>query len=249
MEEGFRRYLKRKGKKDHVVKGLVDSVGLFETYLGERSKGIHQATKQDLYDYAVTCESERKGSARMKIRGVALYFRYVGNNELAATANGIREAGISKDRTAFKLKNFLWVNQAHVSRLEAVGIADIRQMIGSGRTHDARKRLAEITGISTEGILELVKLSNLARLTGIKGIRARLYHDAGLDTWDKIAVLDVDELRDICTRFVEATGFPGIPPTPKEAAFTISSAETLPRTVEWWCPFLDPEIQRTAQPV
>jgi hypothetical protein len=70
-------------------------------------------------------------------------------------------------------------------------------------------------------------------VTGVKGIRARLYHDAGLDTLDKIAMLDADELRDICTRFVKATSFPGIPPTPKEAAFTVSSAETLPRIVKW----------------
>ena len=233
MEEDFRHYLKRKGKKDHVVKGLVDSVGLFETYLGERNKGIHQATKQDLYNYAASCEGARKGSARIKIRGVALYFRYVGNNELAATANGIREAGISNDRTAFKLKDFLWVNQAHLSRLEALGIVDIRQMIESGDTPAARRTLAENAGVPADGILELVKLSNLARLTGIKGIRARLYHDAGLDTWDKIAVLDADRLGDVCTRFVEATSFPGIPPTLKEAAFTVSSAKTLLRIVEW----------------
>jgi len=233
MEEGFRDYLKRQGRKDHVVKGLVDSVGLFENYLEKRNKEIHQTMKEDLFDYAASCERERKGSARIKIRGVALYFGYIGNSDVAATAGGIREAGISKDRPVFKLKDFLWVNQAHVSKLKAVGITDIHEMIESGKTPHARKKLAERTGIATEDILELVKLSNLARLTGVKGIRARLYHDAGLDTWEKIALLDVHRLRDVCIRFVKATSFPGIPPTPKEAAFTVSSAKTLPRIVEW----------------
>jgi hypothetical protein len=233
MKEGFRDYLKRQGKKNHVVKGLVDSVGLFEGYLRERNKGIHETTSQDLFDYVARCERERKGSARIKIRGVALYARYIGNSEVATAAGKIREAGISRDRAIFKLKDFLWVNQAHVSRLKAIGITDIRQMVESGKTPDARRKLTESTGILAAGISELVKLSDLARLTGVKGVRARLYHDAGLDTWEKIASLDAHELIDVCTRFVKATSFPGIPPTAKEAAFTVSSAKTLPRIVVW----------------
>jgi len=233
MEEGFKDHLKRQGKKDHVVRELVNSVRLFENYLERRDKALHETTKQNLLDYAANCESARKGSTKIKIRGVALYFGYVGNSEIAAAADGIREAGITRDRPVFKLKDFLWVNKAHVSRLKAIGITDIRQMIESGKTPDARKKLAESTGIAAEDILELMKLSNLARLTGVKGIRARLYHDAGLDTWEKIASLDAHELRDVCTHFVKATSFPGIPPTPKEAAFTVASAKTLPRIVEW----------------
>jgi hypothetical protein len=233
MKEGFTDYLKRRGKEDHVVKGLVDSVGLFEDYLQKRNKEIHQTTSVDLLDYVASCERERKGSARIRIRGVALYLRYMGNSEVATVADRIRAAGISKDRAIFKLKDFLWVNQAHVSRLKAIGITNIRQMIDSGRTPDARRKLAENTRIPAAGILELVRLSDLARLTGVKGIRARLYHDAGLDTWEKIASLDARELIDVCTRFVKATGFPGIPPTPKEAAFTVGSAKTVPRIVVW----------------
>ena len=233
MEEGFRDHLKRRGKKDHVIRGLVNSVRLFENYLEKQDKALHETTKQDLLDYAANCESESKGSARIKIRGVALYFGYTGNREIAAAADGIREAGTSEHRPVFKLKDFLWVNKTHVAGLKAIGITDIRQMIESGKTPDARKKLAESTGIAAEDILELVKLSNLARLTGVKGIRARLYRDAGLDTWEKIASLDAHELRDVCTRFVKATSFPGIPPTPKEAAFTAASAKTLPRIVEW----------------
>jgi hypothetical protein len=152
---------------------------------------------------------------------------------VATAAGKIREAGISRDRAIFKLKDFLWVNQAHVSRLKAIGITDIRQMVESGETPDARRKLTESTGIPAAGISELVKLSDLARLTGVKGVRARLYHDAGLDTWEKIASLDAHELIDVCTHFVKATSFPGIPLTAKEAAFTVSAAKTLPRIVVW----------------
>ena len=106
-------------------------------------------------------------------------------------------------------------------------------MIENGKTPDARKKLARSTGMTVEDILELVKLSDLARITGVKSIRARLYHDVGLDTLDKIAALDAATVREVCTRFVKAASFPGVPPTLKEAAFTVASAKTLPRIVEW----------------
>jgi len=233
MEEGFRNHLRKQGKKDHVIKGLMDSVRLFENYLNKQTKEIRLTTKEDLFGYAASCESEKKGSARIRIRGVGLYFGYIGNNEMAAAANGIRQAHISKDRSLFKLKDLLWVNQTHISELKIIGVTNISQMIESGKTPDARKKLAKSTGMTTEDILELVRLSNLARISGVKSIRARLYHDAGLDTLDKIALLDPLKLRDVCIRFVEATDFPGIPPTLKEAAYTVSSARTLPRIIEW----------------
>ena len=233
IEEGFRDYLRKQGKKQHVVRGLMDSVRLFENYLKKQSKEIHLTTQEDLLDYAASCESEKEDSARIRIRGVALYFGYTGNSKMADIANGIRQAGISKHRSLFKLKDFLWVNQAHISKLKTVGITDIAQMIENGKTPDARKELARSTGMTAEDILELVKLADLARITGVKTIRARLYHDAGLDTLDKIALLDAAMLREICTRFVKATSFPGVPPTLREAAYTVTSAKTLPRIVEW----------------
>lgn len=233
MTNEFRDYLKKQGKKEHVIQGLVDSVRRFENYLQKRNKEIHHVTKQDLFDYATACESERKGSAKIRIRGVALYFGYIGNNEMTTAANGLREMGISQDRHLFKLKDFLWVNQAHVSKLKMVSITDIGQMIESGKTECERKKLAKRTGIPVGDILELVKLSNLARLAGVKSVRARLFHEAGLDTWEEIAPLDASELRDGCIHFVKSTSFPGIPPTPKEAAYTVNSAKTMPRIVEW----------------
>ena len=233
MDEGFRDHLKRQGKKDHVVKRLVDSVRLFEDYLEKRSKALHETTEPDLLDYAASCESEKKDSARIRIRGIALYFGYIGNRRLAAATSRIREAGITKHRSGFRLKDFLWINQAHVSKLKSIGIRDTNQMIESSKTPGARRNLAESTGIAADDILELVKLSDLARVSGVKSIRARLYHDAGLDSLEKIALVDADRLREVCIRFVEATGFPGIPPTPKEAEFTVQTARTLPRVVEW----------------
>lgn len=76
-------------------------------------------------------------------------------------------------------------------------------------------------------------MSDLARIFGLKGVRARLYHDAGVDTVDKMSRTYPDELIRITTEFVKRTGFEEIPPTPKEAQFTVRAAKDLPRLVEY----------------
>lgn len=58
-----------------------------------------------------------------------------------------------------------------------------------------------------ERILEYLKLSDLSRLGGLKGVRARLYYDSGVDTLDKLSSWDPEELRPMLIDFVRRTGF------------------------------------------
>jgi len=78
-----------------------------------------------------------------------------------------------------------------------------------------------------------VKLSDLARIPGVKGIRARLYYDAGVDTIEKMAQWDPQELRTMIVQFVEQTGFDGVATLPAETRFTVKQAKKLPRIVEY----------------
>lgn len=57
-------------------------------------------------------------------------------------------------------------------------------MLQAGSSPDHRKKLSSGSGLEEGVILELVKLSDLARIPGVKGIRARMYYDAGVDTLD-----------------------------------------------------------------
>ena len=82
-----------------------------------------------------------------------------------------------------------------------------------------------------EAIEELVKLSDLARIPGIKGVRARLYHDAGVDTMEKLAEWEPEALRAMLAEFVERTGFEGIAVLPAEARSAVRQARRLPRVV------------------
>ena len=75
-------------------------------------------------------------------------------------------------------------------------------------------------------------MADLSRLPGVKGIRARLYLDAGVDSIETMAGWEPDVLQQMMSRFVERTGFDGIPPLPKEVSSTIANARKLPIVVE-----------------
>jgi hypothetical protein len=78
-------------------------------------------------------------------------------------------------------------------------------------------------------MLELVKLSDLSRLGGLKSVRARLfYYDAGVDTVEKIAQWEPEELRAMLSEFVGESGFDGIAPLPKEVHNAVDKARSLP---------------------
>jgi len=71
------------------------------------------------------------------------------------------------------------------------------------------------------------------RIPGIKGIRARLYYDAGVDSIEKMAEWDPKALRAMLIEFVDRTGFNGMAPLPKEAEFSVEKAKKLPKIVEY----------------
>lgn len=145
-----------------------------------------------------------------------------------------------KKHNPFKLRDFRGVEAAHIEKLAALGIKNAEQMLSAGRTKEQRAELAKRAGLPQEAILELVKLSDLARLPGVKGIRARLYYDAGVDSVEKFAasrkdtgtVWEPEPLRLMVTAYMERTGFEGVPPLPKEVSSTIANARKLPKILE-----------------
>lgn len=133
----------------------------------------------------------------------------------------------------FFLLDFRGVALEHTDKLAAIGIKTTAHLLTAGATPTRRAALAEQTGIPADALLELVKLSDLARLPGVKGIRARLYYDAGVDTVEKLAAWQPDDLLVMTADFVQRTGFAGIAPLPKEVSSTIANARKLPAVIEW----------------
>lgn len=230
-EAGFQTFLRRMGKKPHVIEGLVACVREYEAYLkATRGIGVAEAGEADVRAYVASLP---EAEVKQRMRAVALYHRHAGNEALARLAAGIREAGIAKTRQSFKLRDFRGVDPHGVARLEELGIVTVDDMLAAGRSPQARRELAQRSEVSPEAIVELVKLSDLSRLGAIKAVRARLYYDAGLDTPDKFAQWEPEALREMLVEWVKQTGFDGIAPLPKELRNAVEKARTLPRIVEY----------------
>jgi predicted flap endonuclease-1-like 5' DNA nuclease len=152
---------------------------------------------------------------------------------LSGSASSLRGQRISSAKKSFALKDFREVNKKHVTALVKEGITNADQMLEKGKTPSSRQELSTTTGVPTEAILELVKLSDLSRIEGVKSIRARLYYDAGVDTLEKMAKWKPDRPLTHMQKYVKKTGFNGIPPLPKEVEHTIETARKLPKLVEY----------------
>ncbi len=74
-----------------------------------------------------------------------------------------------------------------------------------------------------------MKLSDLARIPGVKGVRARLYYEAGIDSVEKIAALEPEEFLDQVVEYVNKSGFDGVPTLPSEALYTVDKARKIPK--------------------
>lgn len=232
-ETGFVKFLKQMGKQDHVVDELVQEVVRFEAYLKALGISIESANEEHIRGYADALEERHPGKGRKMVRGIALYFRYGGQGELAHFAHTIREQETAKTRKIFPLREFRGVDPQVTGCLEAVGIANVEEMLAAAKTPALRDELADKTGVSRQVILELVKLSDLSRLGAVKSVRARLYYDAGVDTPKKMAEWEPNALVKYLREFVERTGFDGIAPLPKEIRNGIEKARTLEQIVDY----------------
>lgn len=231
-EAAFRTFLKRNRRKDSAIEQITALVLDFESYLQTHyhGKSMEQATPEALESYISWLESETGSSASKPLWALRYYFDFIANQELSNLAGELRAERVK--RKPFYLHKFRGVNPEQIARLEALYIENIDQMLDEGRTPDLRRALSERADIPEEDILELVKLSDLARLGAVRGVRARLYHDAGL-TPEKIATWEPEALHAMLLEWVEETGFDGIAPFPKEVQRLVSDARKLPPLVHY----------------
>ena len=229
-EPEFRSFLKKAKRNDSAIEQIVGFVSAFQTFLQVYypHKSIEQTTIEVVESYVSWLESETGDSASKPLWALRYYFDFIENKVLSDLAGELRGERIK--RKPFMIANFRGVNPGYIAKLESLYIENIDQMLDAGRTPRLRQELSERTGIPVDSILEIVKLCDLARLRGVRSVRARLYHDAGL-TPEIIAQWEPDELRTMLVEWVEQNNFDGIPPTPKEVDHLVHDARKLPKLV------------------
>ena len=232
MEAEFYKFLKRSGRSESAAGRIIAYVEEFENYLIEhRNRRLNSAVTADLEAFIAMIEQQPKSSAKGHLWGLGYYFEFSSNEDLRHLAGFLRAQRIA--RKPFPLREFRGLNPADLEKLATVGITHVKQLLEVGHTASGRARLAKQSGVAETVILELVKLADLARIPGVKGIRARLYHDAGVDTIDKLAAWEPKALLEMLADFVDRTGFEGIAPLPAEVRFSSAKAQQLPKIVEY----------------
>jgi predicted RecB family nuclease len=196
----------------------------------KNGKQLADVIDHDLMDFVSLLDQESKTKAKGYLWAIRYYYDCISNDEIQDLAIRLRAQRI--ERSPFALKNFRGVNQDNVNDLAGIGIKNVNQMLKFAATNEERKRLSRQTGVPESAILELVKLSDLARIPGVKGIRARLYYDAGIDTVEKIAAMEPEELHERVIIYVEESDFEGVPTLPAEAKYTVEKARVLPKIIE-----------------
>jgi hypothetical protein len=226
----FRKFLKRKRRKESAIEQILGFVDAYETYLSAHypQNLIEHTTTEMLESYVSWIESEPGESASKPLWALRYYFDYIENPELGQLAGELRAERIK--RKPFHVRNFRGVDPEQIARLEAMYIENVDQMVDAGRTPKLRQALAKQSGLPLEVILEYVTLSDLARLGAVRSVRARLYYDAGL-TPETIAIWEPKELRAMLVDYVNRTGFEGIAPLPKEVHNLVTEARKLPKIV------------------
>ena len=232
MENDFREFLKRGGRSLSAIKRVLAYVEEFTGFLADqRDRDPEEADQGDLEAFVAKIEEEPKASAKGHLWGLVYFFDFTDNLELKSLSRVLREERI--ERRPFPVHKFRGLDPAVIDKLAAAGIKHVKHVLAAGATPQRRDDLAARAGVPEDVILEIVKLADLARIPGLKGIRARLYLEAGVDTVEKLAAWEAEPLRDMLVEFVDRTGFDGIAPLPAEIRYSIAKAKGLPRTVSY----------------
>ena len=227
----FIQKMRKDKKSESTIKRNIELTQNFEKYLLENKKRkIEDALPKDLEDFKIWAEKNKLQNTRMYFMSLSAYYECLSREKMVLKVKelmGVIELG------TYKLKNFQGINRENIEKLKRKGIHTAKQILDHGYTKKGRDRLSKETTIPVASILELVMLSDLARIPGVKKIRARLYYEAGLDTLEKMAAYDAEELRKISAEYIQKTSFKGIPPTQKEAEHTVTMANYLKKYVEY----------------
>ncbi|MFX1580835.1 MAG: DUF4332 domain-containing protein [Promethearchaeota archaeon] len=226
-ETGFRTYLQDQKTPANTMAQFIRLAKEYFDYLQKyRQHSVDNQQPEDLHTFFTWLDPQfRRPRINRYFYALKSYYGFTADQDLYHAANEI--LGIIS-LEALKLKDFTGVNPHVAKTLSAHNIRTAAQLLASTTTKAQREQLSKETNIPEATILELVKLSNLARIPGLKQKRARLFYDAGLDTLDKIATYDnPDDLVTLFAEFVERTHFDGRAVSPAEAQFTLGMAQYL----------------------
>ncbi len=230
-EQAFRVFLTGGGRSPSATDRVVGYVGEFETYLHDAGTTIDDARPGEVESFVSHLESTVGDSAKLHLWAIHYWFEFVDDPVLAHLAADLRRQRV--EEAPFRIRGFRGVDLDHVAVLEKAGLGSAPVLLEAAATPSSRLAVSDRHRVPLEVVEELARLCDLARIRGIKGIRARLYLDAGVGSVPDLSRWVPERLHAHLLAWVASTGFEGIPPRPGEVTHAVGSARRLERAVEW----------------
>jgi len=125
------------------------------------------------------------------------------------------------------------LDPVYVERLAALGIKHTKHLFERGGTKSDRAQLSRLTGVPGDDLLEMVKLSDLARISGVGPVFARLLYEAGASTVEELAACSPEELSERLVVVVQEMGYTEAMVPLKDVRHCIDAAGALPKAIEY----------------
>lgn len=202
-----------------------------QQYLDQVGRQLDNATPADLESFVALIEAEPGSSGKLHLWGLIYYYEFLDDPVMVHVATTMRRDRV--ELRPFRLRQFRGVDTSAIDALARVGIRSATRLLEVAADSHQRAGLASRTGISPVTLDELVRLSDLARISGLKGIRARLYLDAGVGSVADLATRDPADLLATLKDFVDASSFDGTVPSDGEVRHAVAQARRLDPLVEW----------------
>jgi len=140
----------------------------------------------------------------------------------------LRREVISYISKPFDLDKIPGVDPEYVEKLSAVDVKHTKHLFGRALTPADRAALTEQAGVPDNALLELVKLSDLARIVGVGPVAVRLLYDVGVETLKAFLSHSVDELLEKVHTVEEGASLGA-----KDIAYCLETARYLPKVLEY----------------
>jgi len=132
-----------------------------------------------------------------------------------------------------KISDFIDIKKNTIDRLEKIGITNTEKLYARVVKKSDRQKLADLTGIEYQDILELTKLSDLSRIKWVGVTYAQMLYDLGVDTVEKVSKSDLIDLHTKINRMIkEKNIFKGAIGL-NDVKILIESASELPIEIEY----------------
>ena len=125
------------------------------------------------------------------------------------------------------------LKDADIDVLARIGITHSRHLFRRAQTENQRAQLSDITGIPTARLLEMVRLSDLARVRGLGPAFVRLFYEIGVDSIVSLARSDPGQLFKKAHALNQTGKFTKVIPPLKDFEQYIRMAQDLPKEIEY----------------